>query len=223
LDNNYRIHTWFTDRFSPSQSFHIVNHPCKACRAAFNPAIFTESPTDLDKPTSHTVNRQLSREYISPTLSSHRTSSTSPTQLLTQFTMSSIPAEAGAVPDPAATSVANDTPLETAENSAPTVPEVEMADPVKAEANGEIKEAEKTEAVKTEEVDGEKKNGEANKPRTNYNDRRNGNNRNFQGNNYQKYENQKKYDPTKWEKSSDHQKIRNQVSSINLHFQYQLV
>ena len=127
--------------------------------------------------------------------------------------MSNIPVEADALPDPAATSVANDASMdvEAKTDSAAASKDVEMSEAKKEEVGDDKK------AVKVEDSgDAEKKNGEFNKPRTNFKDRRgNGNRGNYKGNNYQRRERNRKFDPSRLEKSSDHRQILNQVRIIS--------
>jgi hypothetical protein len=128
--------------------------------------------------------------------------------------MSNLNVEA-AEPDPAATSVANGGPVETEapNNSVVSEKDTELTEAGETKANGEDKREDETENGKDKEVEAEK-NGEAT-PRQNSKDRpRNGNNKGYQKKNYQKRENRSKYDPSKLEKSSDHEEIRNQVRRL---------
>jgi hypothetical protein len=125
--------------------------------------------------------------------------------------MSDVPVEAAA-PDPATTTPAVENPIQTETNSEAVTAnaDVEMAEPEIPHAGGEAKEENENGNVKAEEVSAEKTEA---KPRQNGRDNpRNGNNRGAPRNNYHKPQNLSKYDPSTLPTTSDHNKIRKQVS-----------
>jgi hypothetical protein len=126
--------------------------------------------------------------------------------------MSDVPVEAAA-PDPVTTTPAVENPIqtETSSEAVTTNADVAMAEPEKPLAGGEAKEENATGSSKAGEVSAEKP--EEAKPRQNGRDNpRNGNNRGPPRNNYHKPQNLSKYDPSTLPTTSDHGKIRKQVS-----------